>query len=106
MANAPVIKIKDFGVSTAVFEWANQDGKKSYSIALQRSYKKKDAQDYTEETINMYPEDLLKFANLLIRTYNDLADYRNTNKATPQATPQPTPQAAPQPAASDDSIPF
>ena len=102
MANAPVIKIKDFGVSTAVFEWANQDGKKSYSIALQRSYKKKDAQDYTEETINMYPEDLLKFANLLIRTYNDLADYRNTNKSTPQ----PTPQAAPQPAASDDSIPF
>ena len=106
MANAPVIKIKDFGVSTAVFEWANQDGKKSYSIALQRSYKKKDAQDYTEETINMYPEDLLKFAALLTRTYNDLADYRNTNKSTPQATPQPTPQAAPQPAASDDSIPF
>ena len=106
MANAPVIKIKDFGVSTAVFEWANQDGKKSYSIALQRSYKKKDAQDYTEETINMYPEDLLKFAALLTRTYNELVDYRNANKPTPQATPQVTPQAAPQASASDDSIPF
>ena len=106
MANTPVIKIKDFGVSTAVFEWANQDGKKSYSIALQRSYKKKDAQDYTEETINLYPEDLLKFAALLTRTYNELVDYRNVNKSTPQATPQVTPQATPQPSASDDSIPF
>ena len=102
MANAPVIKIKDFGVSTAVFEWANQDGKKSYSIALQRSYKKKDAQDYTEETINMYPEDLLKFAALLTRTYNELVDYRNVNR---QSAPAAT-QAAPQASVSDDSIPF
>lgn len=103
MANTPVIKIKDFGVSTAVFEWANQDGKKSYSIALQRSYKKKDAQDYTEETINMYPEDLLKFAALLTRTYNELVDYRNANRQSAPAATQAAPQAS---SVADDSIPF
>ena len=103
MTNAPVIKIKDFGVSTAVFEWANQDGKKSYSIALQRSYKKKDSQDYTEETINMYPEDLLKFAALLTRTYNELVDYRNANRQSAPAATQAVQQSS---SVADDSIPF
>ena len=102
MAYTPVIKIRDFGVSTAVFEWNNPDGKTSYSIALQRSYKKKDAQEFTEETINMYPEDLLKFANILIRTYNDLADYRGAKRSSPQTAAQPAPQAS----TTDDSIPF
>lgn len=100
MSNAPVIKNRDLGISTAVFEWTNQDGKKTYSVSLQRSYKKKDEEKYTEETINMYPEDLLKVANLLARTYNDLLDYRAANK------PVTTPTTATPSSVDSDNIPF
>jgi len=98
MSNTPVVKNRDLGVSTAVFEWTNQDGKKTYSVSLQRSYKKKDEKEYTDEIINMYPEDLLKVANLLTRTYNDLLDYRAATK--PVITPS-TPSSI-----DSDNIPF
>lgn len=76
----PIKKLKDFGVSTAIFEWTNNDGKKNYTISLQRSFKKKDSEEYVNETINLFPEDLLKFAKILENTYNELTKIRNGEK--------------------------
>ena len=101
MANAPIKKLRDYGLSTAIFEW-NNDGKKSYSISLQRSYKKKDATEYTNESINIYPEDLLKLSRLLERTYDSYLALMQSD--APASAPAPI-QAAPQQANSDD-IPF
>lgn len=99
----PVIKLKDFGVSTAVFEWV-RDGKKSYSISLQRSYKKKDSDEYVNETINLYPEDLLKYAHLLERTYDayNAYAYGEGKKQTSAPASSPAQSSAPV----DDDIPF
>lgn len=99
----PVIKLRDFGVSTAIFEWV-RDGKKSYSISLQRSYKKKDAKEYTNETINLYPEDLLKYAHLLEKTYDAYNDYAYGNSEKQASAPEAAPTAPS--ADDDDDIPF
>lgn len=74
MPNTPIIKRKDFGISVAVFEW-NKDGKDSYSAVLQRSYKKKDSEEYVNETINMHIEDLLRMAELLKSSYRFYTNY-------------------------------
>lgn len=110
MANEPIIKLRDFGVSTAVFEWKN-DNKKSYSISLQRSYKKKDSDEYVNETINLYPEDLLKYAQLLEQTYQKYVNYRisefdKTRGSKPTTTQPSAPAQNVTSAAIDDDIPF
>lgn len=105
----PVIKLIDFGVSTAVFKW-ERDGKKSYSVSLQRSYKKKDSDEYVNETINLYPEDLLKYAHLLEKTYDAYNDYAygssKKQASAPTAAPASAPAATPSSASVDDDIPF
>lgn len=103
MANAPIKKIKDYPLTVAIFEW-NKDGKKSYSISLQRSYKKKDTGEYVNETINLYPEDLLKFQNLTSVAYNDILS-RTQDKPSEQPASQPAAQQTPT-SVTDDDIPF
>lgn len=78
----PIIKTRDFGVSTSVFEW-KKDDKKTYTISLQRTYKKDDK--YVNETINMFPEDLLRYARLLEMTYERLTAYRINTPVTAKA---------------------
>ena len=101
MPNLPVLSSKDMGLSVACFEWNQQDGKKNYSFSIQRSHKKKDSEEYENETINCYSDDLLKIANLCQRAYNQYIQYR-------QKTPAPAQSQASAPAQSsdDDSIPF
>lgn len=101
MANAPIKKLRDYGLSTAIFEW-NNDGKKSYSISLQRSYKKKDATEYTNESINLYPEDLLKLSRLLERTYDSYLALMQSDAPASAPAPQQTTQQA----TNSDDIPF
>lgn len=101
----PVIKLRDFGVSTAVFEW-DRDGKKSYSISLQRSYKKKDAKEYTNETINLYPEDLLKYAHLLEKTYDAYNAYAYGEDKKQASAPAQGWSQSESPANDDSDIPF
>lgn len=102
MANAPIKKIKDYPLTAAIFEW-DKDGKKSYSVSLQRTYKKKDTGEYVNETINLYQEDLLKLVNLANITYNDIIR-RQQDKPSEQSASQPTAQT---PASvTNDDIPF
>lgn len=105
----PIIKIKDRGLSIGVFEYRNPDGSTSISCDVQRSYKKKDAQDWTRENIHCYEDDLLKIANICTRAYNAIVSHRAKNAQSqapaqaPASTPAPAPAAAP---ATDDEIPF
>lgn len=104
MPNTPIIKLRDYGVSTAVFEW-DRDGKKSYSISLQRSYKKKDEKEYTNETINIYPEDLLRYAYLLQKTYGAYNDYIQSMREKAATAQSPAAPVSNQPVI-DNDIPF
>ncbi|MBO7733080.1 MAG: hypothetical protein J6S67_11020 [Methanobrevibacter sp.] len=67
----PVINRKDKGISFSVFK-RESNGKQYYSVCLQRSYKKKDATEWTRETINLFPDELLMLSNLAQCTYTDL----------------------------------
>lgn len=99
----PIIKIRDSKLSSAVFEYDGQYGK-NYQACVQRSYKKKDATEYTNEVINLYEDELLKMANLCIQTYNDIISlkYEQAKTSVP-----PTATEATQPTTdSDDGIPF
>lgn len=102
----PIIKIQDRSLSAGVFEFKNQNGT-TLSIDIQRSYKAKDAQEWTRENIHCYEDDLLKIANLCIRTYNAICNRRSGSKP---AQAQPAQAAAPAPAQvpvdDSDSIPF
>lgn len=106
--NSPIIKFKDRTLNIGVFEFVNQDGSRSFSCDLQRSYKKKDAEEYTRENIHCYEEDLLKIANICTRAYNAIMSHRAKIAQTQQpAAKQPTPAPAPAPAPiDDDDIPF
>lgn len=107
--NPPIIKIQDRSLAIGVFEFVNQDGSRSISCDLQRSFKRKDAQEWTRENIHCYEDDLLKIANVCTRAYNAIISHRAKNTQSQQpAAQQPAPAQAPAPAAApaDDEIPF
>ena len=109
MPNLPILSSKDMGLSVACFEWNQQDGKKNYSFSIQRSHKKKDSEEYENETINCYADELLKLANLCQRAYNQYVKYRQDHKDTPATTPASASvqSSSSAPAQSlDDDIPF
>ena len=97
--NPPIIKIQDRSLAMGIFEYVNQDGSKSISCDLQRSYKRKDAQEWTRESIHCYEDDLLKIANICTRAYNAIVSHRSKSSQAQQP-------AAKQPAPADDEIPF
>lgn len=83
MSNQPIINERDVLLSTSVFTRTvevNGKQKTFYSVSVQRSYKKKSDADYTRESINLDSDDLLKMANLLTETYNDIRKLANTPK--------------------------
>ena len=101
MANAPVKKISDYPFGLSIFEHTNENGRKTYSVSLQRSYKKKDTGEYVNENMNVYEEDLLKLSSAAEMAYWAINNIKN-NAPKPQAQP-----VAQTPAATiDDSIPF
>lgn len=101
----PIVKLRDFGVSTAIFKW-NNNGKETYSVSLQRSYKKKDSDEYVNETINLYPEDLLKYAHLLERTYDAYNAYSYGEGKKQSSTAAAAPASDPANPPVDYDIPF
>jgi hypothetical protein len=102
MANAPVKKISDYPFGLSIFEHTNENGRKTYSVSLQRSYKKKDTGEYVNETMNMYEEDLLKLSTATEMAYWAINNIKN-NAPKPQA--QPVAQQTPASVTNDD-IPF
>lgn len=99
----PIIKIRDTKLSSAVFEYDGQYGK-NYQACVQRSYKKKDATEYTNEVINLYEDELLKMANLCIQTYNRIIALKNGQAKT--TVPPTATEMMQQTADNDDDIPF
>lgn len=103
----PIIKMSDRGLSIAVFEFQNQNGPNTFSVNLQRAFKKKDAQEWTREEIHCYEEDLLKIAHLCHEAYDALRKYRSPKPKEKEATHAPAQAPAPAPAQTEeDSIPF
>lgn len=81
--NTPIIKERDGLISTSVFTRdVDINGRQTtfYSVSVQRAYKKKGDTEYTRESINLDSDDLLKMANLLTETYNDIRKLANTPK--------------------------
>lgn len=111
--SAPILVSSDYLMKVSVFEHS-KDGKDSYSFCLQRSYKNKNG-EYVNETINLFPEDVLKMSALLDDAYAMLRGYRNnkarnggkfttgTNTALTGSEAEPLPQAS---LADESSIPF
>ena len=99
----PVIKISDRNISIAVFEFQGNGSGTTISFSIQRSYKSKQTNEWVNETIKCYEDDLLKLANLCVRAYNDACSRRSGQPTTVQEPPaqqQPTQQTP------DDGIPF
>lgn len=76
--------MRDRNISVSIFkkEGTDAQGKPEtyYSACLQRSYKKKDGDEWQRETINLYPDDLPKLSNLAQEGYNALLKYTNAQK--------------------------
>ena len=115
--NKPVVSNRDKLLSCSVFPQTITDAegntRTAYSISLQRAYQTKEQKgtnNYERQKISMYPEEALRFAELLRRTYNDLLLYAQMNKPAstgnhPAATMDV--ENAPEPLPDDDSyIPF
>lgn len=111
--NKPVVSNRDKLLSCSVFAQKvtdeNGNTHDAYSISLQRAYQTKEqkgTKEYTRQKISMYPEEALRFAELLRQTYHDLLIFAQMNK--PQSTgnypaasvdvddaPEPTPDDIP-----------
>jgi hypothetical protein len=86
MNEKPIIQRKDGNLNFSVFAKTSQDGKTYYSISFQRSYKKKGTEEWNRETVNMFPDDLLKLSSLASVTYTDIVAHTRKSKATPTYT--------------------
>lgn len=84
----PIIQKKNKNFNFSVFTNKNQDGKTYYSIQLQRSYKNKDTDEWIRETINLFPDDLLKLSNLAANTYTAILENVSKEKGTPTYSTQ------------------
>lgn len=89
--NRPVISNRDKLLSASVFTRTENDEqgrpRTTYSVSVQRAYQtqeQKGSQEYTREKISLYPDELLRFAELFRRTYNDIILHAQMNK--PQRT--------------------
>ena len=113
--NMPVISRYDRLLSASVFSREvdfKNDGKLQtvYSVCVQRSYKNKNNDEWVREKINLTPDECLRMAALLTRTYQETLDYAREHKKDNQPSndyPAQSFDAPEAPAADlDDDIPF
>lgn len=64
---APIIKIQDGRLSVLAFDKVSKEGKGYRSFVIQRSYKVND--EWKNETINIFADDLLKISSLCDEAY-------------------------------------
>lgn len=113
--NKPVVSNRDKLLSVSVFPQIVTDDKGEsrtlYSMSMQRAYQKpeqKGTKEYERQKISLYPDEALRFAELLRRTYSDLLTYVQMNRSTGTGNSYPAQsmdcdEVQPMP---DDSIPF
>lgn len=100
----PIITTRDRSLSVSIFK-REKDGKIFYGACLQRSFKREGSDAWEREQINLFPDDLLRIANLAVNSYNSLTGYVQQNKTTQTSYPaQEIPADQPDPF--DDEIPF
>lgn len=101
MDNKPIITNRDSKLSASVFQKTavdkNGNPQTYYSVCVQRSWKKEGSDDYEREQINLFPDDLLRFANLFTRTYADILLHVQSQPREQKEFPAQT---------MDDGIPF
>ena len=87
-SNKPIITIRDRNLSVSIFkkEGTDEQGKPEtyYSACLQRSYKPRGEDEYKREGINLYPDELLKIANIENHAYISVLKYANEHKPARQ----------------------
>jgi len=93
----PIITVRRGGLSVAVWENQNQEGRTSYSAQLQKRYYDK-ATNQWKDSPYLFEGDLLEAAEILRAAWHKIGQRRD--KAPKQTT-----QAAPE-ASSGDDIPF
>lgn len=72
----PYLSVRDRMLSVSFFKKERQDMdgaiRTVYSANLQRCYTVKDSDELKHESLNLFPDDLLKVSALCIRAYNQL----------------------------------
>lgn len=117
MSNKPVVQTRDRLLSVSIFSKEREENGRTqivYGACLQRSYQPKDSQEWKQEQINLYPDELLKVSNLCLNAYNGLTKYAQSQRQDRQETRQypaasyndPTPSYGEPPAYLNDDIPF
>lgn len=78
MNNKPEMKKKDGVLQVSFFKNRNEKGE-YYSVSIQRSRKDQNG-EWRQETIHVYPEDLLKVHALTFRAYNAFVEAKEVEK--------------------------
>ena len=105
----PVIQTRDRNLSASVFcreVDLKGDGVlvPMYSICIQRSYKRKDSQEWQRENINLNLDDCLRMGELVRSVYHKTLAYASANR--PASQQQDYPAQAVEAQGFDDEIPF
>lgn len=82
----PIINTRDRSLSISIFK-REKDGKTYYGACLQRSFKREGSDAWEREQINLFPDDLLRLANLATKSYDALTQYVQQNKPTQSSYP-------------------
>lgn len=106
--NRPIISNRDKTLSVSVFERKKQDENgntvTSYGFSAQRAFKDRDTNEWQRKEISMFPEEALRLANLLQKTYSDTLTYVEMNRVKTAEHPQASMSAPAD--LPDDDIPF
>lgn len=80
--NTPILGRRNGNLNFSIFK-QEKDGKNYYSVCFQRSYKKEGQEEWIRETVNMFPQDLLRLGLLAQGAYNELIAWLQAHKSTP-----------------------
>lgn len=106
MSNAPIKSFKDGWFSAGVFR-GEYDGKPSYNVSLQKGFKRKDSDKVEYQSISVFPEDLLKLANLCEMAYWEILKQKEADYQSNKGQSSSAPASKPAPATNNnDEIPF
>ena len=87
MGNAPVKTIKFGTISSAIWEHTTPDSKKMYYPTIRRRYLDKKTNEWQEEKMTVFEDQLLTMAELCRQTYIAMQEIRNANKQQQEPLP-------------------
>ena len=112
--NKPVISNRDKTLSVSVFrrDKTDENGNPiiTFGFSAQRAYRDKNTGEWQRKEISMFPEEAIRLANLLIKSYNETLTYAEMNRPQRNQTEHPqasmdAPEDMPEPIL-DDDVPF